>query len=200
MRPTVPHVLYVPEHVSSAWPRSLGEYWDEVFCSWQPTGCKNSSICSLWVGNHWDDSVWVVGVARATFGRRLSYGAALPLLFPIFLYSRMASFKEKVHHFNWIFSILRGVKLNILLGLFTHTLESSKCDIWEELHDFDLKWEQSSSCASSCFLPADFERGKRLQNLNTHWSSRKPRQWAPALTFLAFCWLIVCPFHLLVPG
>lgn len=159
LRPAVPHVLHVPEHVSSACPRSLGEYWAEVFCSWQPTGSKNPSICSLWVGNHWNDSARVVSVARVTFGRRLSYGAALPLLSPVFLYSRMASFREKVHYFNWIFSILRGVKINILLGLFTHTLESSECGIWEELHDYDLKREQSPSCVNSCFFPADFERG-----------------------------------------
>lgn len=116
LRPAVPHVLHVPEHVSSACPRSLGEYWAEVFCSWQTTGCKNPSICFLWVGNHWNDSARVVSVARVTFGRRLSYGAALPLLSPIFLYSRMASFREKVHYFNWIFSILRGVKINIPSG------------------------------------------------------------------------------------
>lgn len=119
LRPTVPHVLHVPEHVSSACPHSLGEFWDEVLYSWQPTGCKNSSVCSLGVGNHWDDSAWVVSVARVTFGRMLLYGAALPLLPPIFLYSRMASFREKVHHFNWIFSILRGVKINIFFSVYS---------------------------------------------------------------------------------
>lgn len=158
LRPAVPHVLHVPEHVSSACPCSLGEYWDEVFCSWQPTGCKNSSICSLWVGNHWNDSacsksdLWKKAVVWSC--------SATTLQFPIFLYSRIA--REKVHHFNWIFSILRGVKINILLGLFTHTLEPSKCDIWEELHDYDLKREQSSSCANSCFSPADFEGDCRI--------------------------------------
>ena len=59
-------------------------------------------------------------------------------------------------------SYLRGVKINILLGLFMRKLESSKCDIWKELHDYHLKWEQSSSCMISYFFPADFERDFKI--------------------------------------
>lgn len=97
-------------------------------------------------------------------GGRQPCGAVLS---PISLRSRMTSFKAKVHCSNWIFSILRGVKINILLSLFTHKLESSKCDIWKELHDYNLKWEQRFIlCGFLFFLHCRLWKRKG-KNLNT---------------------------------
>lgn len=54
-------------HVRCACPGSLGEYRDKAFYSWRPTGCENSIISSLWLGNDWNDSAGVVSVACVTF-------------------------------------------------------------------------------------------------------------------------------------
>lgn len=109
-----------------------------------------------------------VGAAVGPSGGRQPCGAVLPPLSPISLRSRMTSFKAKVHCSNWIFSILRGVKINILLSLFTHKLESSKCDIWKELHDYNLKWEQRFILCSFLFFFLHCRLWKRKRkNLNT---------------------------------
>lgn len=61
-------VLYMClRHVRSACPGSPGEYREKAFRSWQPTGWKNSTISSLWLGDDWNDSARVVSVASVTF-------------------------------------------------------------------------------------------------------------------------------------
>lgn len=186
-RPAVPHFDMCLRYIRSTCPGSLGEDQDEAFCIWQHSGCRNSTTSSLWLGNGWTASTPAVRVGSVSVFQG-SCCMELFCLSPFFLYPRMTSFKEKVHCSNWIFPILKGVKINILLGLFRHTLESPKCDSWKERHDIS---QNESKVLISYFFPADLGRGKRLQNLNARLSSRKPGLCAAVLISLAFCWLIV---------